>query len=156
VALAAEGERSGARVYTNADLPSIEGSEPAAAAATIAFDETSWNLVRDFIDREYAKIEAERQADLERRRVEQEEQQPPAGYGVPYLGLDYYGYGYGYGSGYHDYGPGREGGCSRRLAAPHLERPVFPPHKGSDAFPDAKPRRPRGVPHGRRTHKQAH
>jgi hypothetical protein len=70
--------------------------------------------------------------------VEQEEQQPPAGYGVPYLGLDYYGYGYGYGCGHGDR-------CSGVLVPPR-EKPVFPPLKGSDAFPDAH-RRPR--PHKR-------
>jgi hypothetical protein len=82
------------RLYTNADLDAL-GSVPAQTERIADASETraaDWQFVTDFLDRQHARLDAERSLALERRRVEQEE---------AYVEDDHYvfpaGWGYGYG-----------------------------------------------------------
>jgi hypothetical protein len=62
------------RVYTNADLEELPAPAPAAAASEGVEDELGWQFVAQFLEREHARIESERAAELERRRLELEQQ----------------------------------------------------------------------------------
>jgi hypothetical protein len=61
------------RVYTNADLERFGPPSPGPEPATVG-DDRGWEFVREFLAREHARLDAERAWDLERRRVEIEEE----------------------------------------------------------------------------------
>ena len=76
------------RVYTNADL---ERLEPLAvdSAPVARHDEAEWEFVTEFLEREQAKIDADRAHRLEQRRVAIEEgfvgdRRSRSGYRIPY------------------------------------------------------------------------
>jgi hypothetical protein len=102
------------RVYTNADLerlaPLPVDSEPVAADP-----DPGWQIVTEFLDREHARLDAERAHDLERRRVELEERTID-----PRRSRAAYAYPFRYPYGVHPYGrPGkRHGGRGRFGSVP--------------------------------------
>jgi hypothetical protein len=82
------------RLYTNADLERFGEPSPADAHPVVHDDEAAWKFVTDFLEREHGRLDAERAHDLERRRVQTEEQfvdrSRRRSYGVP-LGVLGYG-----------------------------------------------------------------
>ncbi len=107
------------RVYTNADLevlPEVTVSTPLEP-----IDGAGWEFVTAFIERERARIDADRQHALDRQFVESEtERQEPTGerYWFPGPGYGFYGF----------------------YPAPRPpEPPAEPPLRGEDAYPDRTP-----------------
>lgn len=78
------------RVYTNADVEALEplpvSGEPCEPDQPC--DLGGWDFVIDFIERERARIEADRTFELEHRRLDVEAERG-RGYAVPYLGYPY-------------------------------------------------------------------
>ncbi len=75
-------------LYTNADLEKFGPPTSAPGPVGVA-DEGEWQSVSEFLDREYARIDAERQYELDReeaRRLVAAEESPSARYVVPYFG----------------------------------------------------------------------
>lgn len=116
---------SAGHVYTNADLERLEPlpvtGEPCEVAERC--DPGGWDFVIDFIQRERARIEANRRFELEHRRLDVEAERNP-GHSVPYPGFLY-------GPPYH-----------------RLHRYPRLPHVTRDA-PAARPPSPTRVPHWR-------
>ena len=74
-------------VYTNDDLERMFGPPPPAQDRSIASSTPEdWSWVEAYLDRQYARIDADRQYELDRRSVEIAEREEPY---VPY---NYYGY----------------------------------------------------------------
>jgi hypothetical protein len=73
-------------LYTNADLDRMFGpsTPPAADAGTTAPTPEEWSWVERFLDRQYARIDADRRNDLDRQAADAETSVVPASpYGNP-------------------------------------------------------------------------
>src|SRR5262245_15673370 len=79
-------------LYTNDDLDRMFGPPlPAVSQPVDKSTPADWAWVEGYLDRQYARIEADRQYDLQRRVIEYEEEHPY--YETPYLwtsGYPYY------------------------------------------------------------------
>jgi hypothetical protein len=110
-------------LYTNADLERMFGKPPKTEPAKpYANTETDWQRVESFLDREYARLAAQRQYDGPRMTEAPEEN--------PYRGtptMAWYG---GYGYGYYGY-PGGYHGHGHRPKTPTLFTPT-PPASGRE------------------------
>lgn len=124
------------RVYTNADLEGLEPL-PTQPAEPPSDEEIArrWEFVQSTIDQHYARLDAQRRHELERRMTEAEagaieRANTESRTTLPY---SYYGgYGYGYYGGYSD-GPRADRGhpaLSRLWERPNAEqfRPITPIH----------------------------
>lgn len=139
-------------LYTNADLARL--APPAAAPEAVPdsqrgarSSQEDWEMVQRFLDREYARIDAERAAERENRMIDQAEDTGDSEHGVwsyPGVWPDYYS-GYGYDYGYGSVGPRRylaDQGY-RVLPSSLGSRIIQGGHgrysrmQGSDAFPGA-------------------
>lgn len=56
------------QVYTNLDLERMFGPPSADTGPVVTDDDTDWEFVTDFLEREHARIDADRSYDIERRR----------------------------------------------------------------------------------------
>jgi hypothetical protein len=93
VALAAAENGEPARVYTNADL--LPFGPPSTPVPAVVQEDPGWTFVVDFIERERARIDAERALELERRHAAVAEAEAARdGAAVYGYGYGYYGYGY--------------------------------------------------------------
>jgi hypothetical protein len=131
-------------VYTNADLEQLEpipgqqGTPPTAEEI-----ERGWAFVQSVIDDAHARIDADRQYDLDRRKTEAEADAldrigSRPRYALPYnyrFGYPQGGYGYGRGGGRGGDGGRASGDPLRRQASrlwdppnAHLFRPIVPIH----------------------------
>ncbi len=107
------------RVYTNADLEELP--EVSVSAPLAPTDGAGWDFVTAFIERERARIDADRQHALDLQFVESEterDRETGERYWIPGPG---YGYGYGF------------------YPAPRPAPPEKPPLRGEDAYPDRTP-----------------
>jgi hypothetical protein len=108
VGLAAAAETEKVPLYTREDLDRMFG--PAPASPSVPVDKShpeDWRPIEQFLDREYARIEAQRQNDLNRREMEiaTRRENDSQYYGGSLL----WGWGAGY-PGYADYGDRKGGG----------------------------------------------
>jgi hypothetical protein len=109
----ADEENGEVRVYTNEDLLLKYGPPPSEPAGQPVRDDAAWDFVAEFLEREYARLDADRAYDLEHRRVELEEEAVSRRDSYAVAGYPYLPYAYGYGDGYedrHDYGYGHDRG----------------------------------------------
>jgi hypothetical protein len=117
VGAAAAADQEQVPLFTGEDLDRMFG--PAPVGPSVPVDKShpgDWNTVESFIDREYARIDAERQHELNRQdydRSADREDDSSRMYGSMLWGSGYYGgyYGAEYGGGYGGYGPG----CGSRV-----------------------------------------
>jgi hypothetical protein len=74
----AAGAEDAPRVYTNADLERFNrpaAGAPAAPTGSAADPASEWKYVQDFLDREYARIDADRRHRLEVRESDRQERE---------------------------------------------------------------------------------
>jgi hypothetical protein len=87
------------RVYTNADLERYAGEELPVSDVQGGMEDLGWEFVQNFIERQYEKINADRNFDLDRRMTdaeidEIERRSRRQRYGLAYpIYTGYYGYG---------------------------------------------------------------
>jgi hypothetical protein len=128
------------RVYTNADLVPVDA---VSLEVSEAADESGWEFVAEFIAREHQRLDAERSHELDRRRVDIEENRRPR------RGSDaYYGYPVGYAHPYSHgvrkpgHRPRATSGAGGRIVPLHARPTPAQVHRtraiqrsGADAFP---------------------
>jgi len=103
--------------YTNADL--VKFGAPTSAPGTLVrapAPAADWTAVQTFLDQQYARIDADRQHELDRRQADRDDAaqdllRPQDSYWMPYSNVwPYYGdYGHGY-AGFSHYGGGAAAG----------------------------------------------
>jgi hypothetical protein len=112
-------DREEVPLYTGEDLDRMFG--PAPASPSVPVDKTrpeDWRWVEQFLDRQYARIDADRQHDLSRREVdiaEGRQEEPSEFYGGSLLWR--WGGGYSRYGGWNVTGPGYGRGDDRGVAA---------------------------------------
>ena len=135
-------------VYTNVDIERLAPIPTGVPPTPRAQDVAAWKFVEAFIARERAKLDGDRDHDLERRRVEIEERRP-VGYGTTYplYFVAPYPRNHRLPRGVNDVDPGSEDPSPTRIPHPMFrERPPvreFTPGLGDSYRGNRKPPQPR-------------
>jgi hypothetical protein len=134
------------RVYTNLDLERLFGPPSVNTGPVVTNDDADWEFVKEFLEREHARIDADRSYELERRRQRLETDRTTRRDAHISYGYPYYPYAHGNVRLSH---PSRQGGrivpLHARPSLAQINRSKARRLSGVDAFPGNRRRAERSA-----------